>query len=104
MYGITIILFKKTKKLLLICAMCFFVSRDEFQIVKHSKDEIAPVAYLTFQKLHLEDKPEMVSQNSQNINFYFCLFQRNRLFVNAIEGIKFFQKLNSQQFFFIHTG
>lgn len=45
------------------CIITFFYFRDSSEVVTHSADAFAPVAYLRFLELHLEDKAS--KSNSQ---------------------------------------
>lgn len=35
---------------------CLFYSRDEYESVVHSNDNIAPVGYINFKKIHVQEK------------------------------------------------
>lgn len=38
---------------------CSFLARDESEVVIHSDDAFAPVGFLRFKKMHMEDKEQV---------------------------------------------
>lgn len=72
-----------------------FYSRDEYESVVHSNDNIAPVGYINFKKIHVQEK-----NVSWNILYFYeslnkPISNQEKLFQDGLEGLTLQERLKN---------